>query len=683
MSREEYVIWVEQAQAGDLAAFSHLVETFQDRVMGAAFGWLGDLESARDVSQETFLDAYAHLGNLREPAAFPAWLRRIVLKHCDRQTRRRAAPNETLEEDSAVTGETPEDEATRAERASGLRLAVGRLPPAERIVVALTCLAELTGPESAEFLELPLPTIKKRLRNARARLRMQGETLMPESLNTLRPSGSCDFTDVVTFFLAIRQGNHTQVRQLLGRSPELADAVQEWGPDLVTDGVLPFASRATALLTAVERDDGTMLELLLDAGADVDGRCACATGESPVWAATLLDRPRLLRILLERGADPNRPSASGTIALHVAAMRGHRDCARLLLDHGADQAAEDARGLTAADWAHDNGHHALAEMLARQPDGGRVPTAAASTPPQAVEEVLFTGIKALDLFCPLPRGGLVRIPFMAGVGMVVLLGELCERITRSPRGHAIWTGFAQRPFDVTDWRTEMAELGILPRIDHSLADMDASADERRSAFDAGLARALTLRARGLDVLLVLLADHGFEGDLEAAFPTLLDADGPGSITTLMITPFPEREDATWRKPTPPFAAQLRLDRPRARRGLFPAVHPALSWSSALGPSGVGAEHARIAALAGKLLADYAEEDPELSGIECAVITDPHFASQERAVNDSGPTDRQDAAVTLLQYLAQPFFVAEPFTDRRGQWVDQRALLAGVDAILHG
>ena len=69
----------------------------------------------------------------------------------------------------------------------------------------------------------------------------------------------------------------------------------------------------------------------------------------------------------------------------------------------------------------------------------------------APDGALFSGIKALDLFVPLPRGGLVRFPFMAGVGMVVLLGELCKRVTARSDGRALWTGFTQRPFDLRDW----------------------------------------------------------------------------------------------------------------------------------------------------------------------------------------------------------------------------------------
>ena len=56
-------------------AFTELVHAFQDLAIGIAFGWTGDIESARDVAQEAFMDAYRNIHQLRDPAAFPAWFR--------------------------------------------------------------------------------------------------------------------------------------------------------------------------------------------------------------------------------------------------------------------------------------------------------------------------------------------------------------------------------------------------------------------------------------------------------------------------------------------------------------------------------------------------------------------------------------------------------------------------------
>src|SRR5687768_5638609 len=80
---------VQTAKTGDRAAFERLVVRFQDLAFATALAWLGDAASARDAAQDAFVDAFLQLGQLRDAAAFPGWLRRIVVKHCDRRTRRR------------------------------------------------------------------------------------------------------------------------------------------------------------------------------------------------------------------------------------------------------------------------------------------------------------------------------------------------------------------------------------------------------------------------------------------------------------------------------------------------------------------------------------------------------------------------------------------------------------------
>ena len=69
MTQRDYIEVVERAQRGDLSAFSDLVVRFQDLAVGTAFGWLGEIEAARDVSQEAFIEAHVHLRQLREPEA--------------------------------------------------------------------------------------------------------------------------------------------------------------------------------------------------------------------------------------------------------------------------------------------------------------------------------------------------------------------------------------------------------------------------------------------------------------------------------------------------------------------------------------------------------------------------------------------------------------------------------------
>src|SRR6476620_5946926 len=78
---------VSSAQAGNLDAFGQVVERFQRMAYAVAYAMLGDAHLAEDVAQEAFIEAYICLPKLREPAAFPGWFRRIVLKRGDRLVR--------------------------------------------------------------------------------------------------------------------------------------------------------------------------------------------------------------------------------------------------------------------------------------------------------------------------------------------------------------------------------------------------------------------------------------------------------------------------------------------------------------------------------------------------------------------------------------------------------------------
>jgi len=687
---QQYEEVVERAQAGDLAAFTELVILFQDLAVGCAYGWLGEIESARDVTQEAFLEAHLHLAQLRTPAAFPGWLRQIVRKHCDRITRRQRLPETPLEFAREVRSTAPDSsvQLSTDERGEHLRLAVEALPAQERLIVALHYFADVSGSHLSDFLELPLSTIKKRLRDARRRIRNEGESLMQETIERMRPSNTNDFALEVAFFIALRQGDHSEVKRLIGLQPELVDAQQQWDASLVFEGVLPFANKATALITAIERDDLVMQTLLIDAGANVDGVCGCVTGESPIWAATLLNRPAHARELLARGANPNVTSASGNSPLHLAAMRGSSELVVLLLEYEADASVRDGGakfplqfapadgqddakvpGRTAAQWARANAHMELARTI--ESFEGREGETTASPPARestlaANGRVVHTGIKALDLFAPLPRGGLIRMPFKAGVGMLVLLGELCQRFYSLDTGAAIWTGFTQPPYDLGDFEAEMSEFGLKEHIHQSLAGFDETARARRDAFQRGLEQAEKLRDAGRDVLAILLTADGFESDIESSLARLSAASDLGSVTTIVVTAFPEKSEV-WSDLEPPYSAQLTLDRLRAQKHLFPAIDPGFSISDALREERVGDRHLRLATAARRLFDWYRELDPDFS------LIGQRCDGEDRV--EIGRVHR------LLQYLAQPFCITEPFTGRLGEQIGRNELLDRVEAIL--
>jgi RNA polymerase sigma factor (sigma-70 family) len=688
-----WVVAVSRAQAGEPEAFTDLVLTFGGMAAALAEAWLGNADVAQDAVQEAFLDAHRHLGDLRDPQAFIAWFRRILVKHCDRMTRRPTPPSVEIEAAGPLVApeSDPEGALDDGRRLRHARQAIENLPAAERVVFALTHLAGCTGAEIADFLDLPLSTVKKRLRTARLRLRQAADAGDPAAVETRRgaarnPAEIARLSEEVAFFIALRAGDRDRLRVLLEARPELVEAQQQWPVELTFDGVLPFPNRATPLITAIERDEPELVKLLLDAGAAPDGRCGCATGEPALWTAAVFGRVAAARLLLARGADPDATAASGTTALQVAAMRGHAQMVEVLLAAGADASLVDRGGhpgmpwrprgagenvpAHAAEWARRGGHDALAARLDRalgtrhgeQP----LPSQAVQTEPAA--QMLETGIRALDLFAPLPRNGLVQVPFRAGVGMVVLLGELLARQTRRPDGAGVWTGFAQRPFDVRDLQAEIAEFGLSGVAELHVGALDETPEARRAAFATGLARVRALCAEGRQVLTVVTVEPGFASDVDAALPQLAAMPAPGSATVLVIGEF-ERVPVGSSAPVPvlraPWRARIMLDATRARRRLYPAIDPAQSGSLLLGSNATSARHTRLAEAARACLADLTLRDPELATLALA------------------DTEAVEPAQALLRMLCQPFSTTTPFTALAGEHTPLDELLHMTDAVLSG
>ncbi len=130
---------VTRTQAGDLDAYGEIVRRFQDMAYGYGYSMLGDFSAAEDAAQESFIQAYRELANLREPEAFPGWFRRIVYTQCAMVARRNHVQTVPLDDlaEMASAGADPHELAERSEMRDRVLGAIRALPENERVVTAL------------------------------------------------------------------------------------------------------------------------------------------------------------------------------------------------------------------------------------------------------------------------------------------------------------------------------------------------------------------------------------------------------------------------------------------------------------------------------------------------------------------------------------------------------------------
>ena len=177
---------IKQTLDGDSSAYGQLVRRFEDMAYGYAYSILSDFHLAQDAAQEAFIEAHAKLVDLRVAAAFPGWLRRIVLKHCDRLIRKKRVPTVPLASAAGLGSGTPGADtvlATREMQEEALRL-VNALPEQERLAITLFHLGDHSLKEVAEFLEVPVTTVKNRLHSSRKKLKEQMMSIVDETLQS-------------------------------------------------------------------------------------------------------------------------------------------------------------------------------------------------------------------------------------------------------------------------------------------------------------------------------------------------------------------------------------------------------------------------------------------------------------------------------------------------------------------
>lgn len=190
MSDEETARQVRRAQAGDLEAFNWLVRRFQNRAAAYAATLLGSFHGGQDAAQEAFVEAYRLLPSLRAPEAFAVWFRKIVFKQCDRLTRKKRVETVPLRDAEYMPSSAPglDQIARRHQVEEEIGLVIQSLPAGQREVITLFYFGERSHQDIADFLGLPVTTVKSRLNQGRQRLKGRMLAMVNDSLSESRPS---------------------------------------------------------------------------------------------------------------------------------------------------------------------------------------------------------------------------------------------------------------------------------------------------------------------------------------------------------------------------------------------------------------------------------------------------------------------------------------------------------------
>jgi F-type H+-transporting ATPase subunit beta len=311
-------------------------------------------------------------------------------------------------------------------------------------------------------------------------------------------------------------------------------------------------------------------------------------------------------------------------------------------------------------------------------------------------EILETGIKVIDLICPIAKGGKVGLFGGAGVGKTVLIQEFINNIAKAHGGYSVFAGVGERTREGNDLYHEMKDSGVLDKVSMVYGQMNEPPGARARVALSGLAIAEYFRdEQNQDVLFFIdnifrFTQAGSEvsallGRMPSAVgyqPTLATEMGElqeritstnnGSITSVQAVYVPA-DDLTDPAPATTFGhldSTVVLSRGLSELGIYPAVDPLDSSSIILDPKIVGEEHYQVARGVQKVLQKYKDLQDIIAILGMEELSDEDKLTVSRARK-------------IQRFLSQPFTVAESFTGASGKYVKISDTIRGFKEILEG
>lgn len=310
-------------------------------------------------------------------------------------------------------------------------------------------------------------------------------------------------------------------------------------------------------------------------------------------------------------------------------------------------------------------------------------------------EVMETGIKMIDLLFPLVRGTRTGILGGAALGKSVLILELMHNVVKKQKGFCIFTGAGERIREGNELYHEMSRQGILDRSILVFGQMDESPGARFEVVHTGITLAEYFQEENEDVMFFvdsvfrfaqagselstllgrIPSETGYQPTLTSEmsdFQERIRSGGQAAITAIEAVYVPS-DDLTDPAVVCIFSfldSLLVLSREYVQLGLYPAIDPLLSSCSYLDPLILGRRHFKIAQDLLRILNKHEELRRIVSIIGIEELSKEDRVAFERALR-------------LRNFLTQPFFTAELYTGRRGQYVPLEKTLDGCEQIISG
>ena len=311
-------------------------------------------------------------------------------------------------------------------------------------------------------------------------------------------------------------------------------------------------------------------------------------------------------------------------------------------------------------------------------------------------EQFVTGIKVMDLLCPVRRGGKVGLFGGAGVGKTVVIQELINNIALQYEGTSVFAGVGERTREGNDLYGEFEEAGILSNVGLVFGQMNEPPGARFRVGLTGVTLAEYFREElGQDVLFFvdnifrfvqsgnevsalmgrMPSEVGYQPTLGTEMGALqerITSTKNGSITSFQAVYVPA-DDFTDPAPFTVFAhldSTVELSRSLSAQGIYPAVDPLSSSSTLLDPSVVGDEHYQVAQEVKNILQRY----KELQDI-IAILGIDELSEEDKVI--------VGRARRLQRFLSQPFFVAEQFTGLEGKFVELDETIHSFKEVVEG